>query len=845
MRFREISKSIRRLTLSSGKGLGLWLLIPGLSSSAPAAESVATPSHLPAAAETLFTEHCAKCHANGKHKGDFEIASLSSDFSDRKNRERWLSVLDQLQSGKMPPKKEPRPPAESVAPLVTWIGQEATSAEAARRAAQGRVVLRRLNRSEYANTIRDLLDVHVDLSDILPPDTSVTGFDNNAEAAHTSSYLLANYLEAADRALNEAIANQPRPWEIHKRFDIREEKSVQRTGSVYRHTEDGVAIFSAWESANIRVTLWNFTTHFRGQYHFRISGHGFQSEAKPIDFHVTTGTFKEVTEERLVDYFSVPTDQPSTIEFTEQLEPDNHLRIVADGLPALPPTVEKVGADKYTGPGLVIQWVDIDGPLVTSWPPPSHQHLFGDLKLAPMPRPGDAKRSEVVSDHPMEDAEQILRRFARKAFRRPVTDADIQPYLNRVRAKLENHTTFEQAVRVGLRGILVAPDFLFLHEKSVPVHSAATAALPPASNAQSATVTPARVLDEDSLASRLSYFLWSSMPDEELLKLAETHRLHDPAVLRQQVERLLSDPKAHAFTENFTGQWLSLRAIDSTTPDRMLYPEYDDILKVAMVKETTDFFEEVLQKNLSVAQFVDSDFTFLNARLAQHYGIPGVEGANMRKVTLPPGSHRGGVMTMASVLKVTANGTTTSPVIRGAWVLDRILGTPPPKPPADVEAIEPDIRGATTIRAQLAKHRHNTTCATCHSKIDPPGFALESFDVIGGWREQYRSLGDGKPHDVNGRRVRYSPGPKVDPSDALPNGGSFHDIDELKKLLLQDPDQLARCLAEKLLAYGTGAPPTPMDKPEIESIVQRVRDQHYGLKSLIHEIVQSPLFQTK
>lgn len=830
--FRELNS---RPILPSGMGLSIALFLSFLSSSTMAAETPTASVHLLLpAADGLFAEHCAKCHANGKHKGDFTLESLTADFADRKNRERWLNVLDQLQSGKMPPKEKPRPPAEGVAAVLTWIGQQATSAEAARRAAQGRVVLRRLNRAEYANTVRDLLDVHVDLSDILPPDTSVTGFDNNAEALHTSSYLLSNYLEAADRVMKEAIANQPQPWQIKKRFDIREEKSVKPTGSVYRHTDDGVAIFSSWESANIRVTLWNFTTHFRGQYRFRISGHGYHSGNKPIDFHVTTGTFKEVTEERLVDYFSVPPDKPSVIEFTEQLEPDNHVRIVADGLPAQPPAVEKVGADKYTGPGLVIQWVDIEGPLMTSWPPPSHKQIFGDLKQAPMPRPGDPQRREVVSDRPLEDAQRILLRFARRAFRRSVTDADIEPYLNRVRAKLEHHTTFEEAVLVGLRGILVAPDFLFLHEKSAPIQATAVetkASLPP--------------LDDDSLASRLSYFLWSSMPDVELLKLADTHRLREPGVLRQQVERMLSDPKAHAFTENFTGQWLSLRAIDATLPDRMLYPEYDDILKVAMLKETTAFFEEVLQKNLSITQFVDSDFTYLNERLARHYGIPGVEGAEMRKVTLPSGSHRGGVMTMASVLKVTANGTTTSPVIRGAWVLDRILGTPPPKPPADVEAIEPDIRGATTIRAQLAKHRQSATCATCHVKIDPPGFALESFDVIGGWREQYRSLGDGKPHEINGRRVRYAMAQKIDPSDKLPDGRGFQNIDELKKLLLQNPDQLTRCLTEKLLAYATGAPPSPLDKSEVESIVGNVRGQNYGFKTLIHEIVQSPLFQTK
>ena len=774
-------------------------------------------------ARHLFTQHCQKCHGVTKPKGDFQIGSLSPDFADRKNREKWLTVLEQLRTGDMPPKGTPRPPAEEVQAAIHWISDRTLAAELAKRTTEGRVVLRRLNRAEYANTVRDLLGVEVDIADLLPPDTSTSGFDNSAETLHTSSYLLRSYLEAADRVLNEAIANHQQPWLLKKRFDIREEKSVNPKGSVYRHVDDGVAIFASWESANIRVTMWNFRSHVRGKYRFRISGYGYQSEGKPINFRVTAGTLKEVTEERLIDYFAVPADKPTVIEFTEQLEPENRIRIIAEGLPALPPAVEKIGAEKYKGPGLVIQWVDVEGPLLDSWPPPSHKAIFGDLKQAVVPSPGDPKNREVVSQQPMVDAKRILGDFARRAFRRTVTDEDIRPFLERVKTRLEQNYSFEQAMRVGLRAVLVSPNFLFLREK-------------PAKR----TATP---LDDFALASRLSYFLWSSMPDEPLFKLAEAGKLSEPRVLREQVERLLRDPKAKAFTENFTGQWLSLRAIDATSPDRTLYPEYDDILKVAMVKETVLFFDEVLKNDLSLTNFVASDFTFLNARLAKHYGIPGVEGMEMRKVALPPTSHRGGVMTMGSVLKVTANGTTTSPILRGAWVLERILGTPPPKPPPDVGALEPDIRGATTIREQLAKHRNVASCASCHSKIDPPGFALESFDVTGGWRDHYRATGE--PREVNGRRVRVWPGPAVDPSDILPDGRRFRNIDEYKKMVLEDKDQLARSLTEKLLAYSTGAAPMKGDMPEVEAIVSRIRDQKYGFKSLIHEIVQSPMFQSK
>jgi len=263
------------------------------------------------------------------------------------------------------------------------------------------------------------------------------------------------------------------------------------------------------------------------------------------------------------------------------------------------------------------------------------------------------------------------------------------------------------------------------------------------------------------------------------------------------------------------------------------------------VKEAQLFFDEVLKNDLSLTHFVASDFTFLNERLARHYGIPGIQGQDLQKVKLPAGSRRGGVLTMAAVLKITANGTTTSPILRGAWVLDRILGTPPPKPTVDVEAVEPDIRGATTIREQLAKHRDLPQCATCHTKIDPPGFALEGFDVIGGRRDHYRSVGKGDPFVVNGRTMRYRKGPAVDSSDVLPDGRRFAGIDEYKLLLLKDKDQLARSLVEKVLGYATGAAASRSDRPEIEAVVAKLRDKNYGFRALVHEVTQSKAFQWK
>jgi hypothetical protein len=337
------------------------------------------------------------------------------------------------------------------------------------------------------------------------------------------------------------------------------------------------------------------------------------------------------------------------------------------------------------------------------------------------------------------------------------------------------------------------------------------------------------------------------LPDDELLTLAREQKLAQPPVLRAQVERMLGDARAERFVRHFTGQWLGLRQIDLTTPDKLLYPEFDELLQVSMVSETELFFKELLQHDLSVTNFVDSDFSMLNGRLARHYGIPGVEGQAFRRVALPPESHRGGVLTQAAILKVTANGTNTSPVLRGVWVLKNVLGQAVPPPPPDVPAVEPDIRGAVTIREQLAKHRQLASCASCHAKIDPAGFALENFDVLGGWREQYRSMGAGEPVKaaVDGVSVRYLRGRPIEAADQLADGRPFANIDELKKLLLSDREQIARCLAEKLLTYATGAGPQFADRQAIAEIVARSRTHDLGLRTLIHEVVQSPAFLYK
>lgn len=512
-------------------------------------------------------------------------------------------------------------------------------------------------------------------------------------------------------------------------------------------------------------------------------------------------------------------------------------------------------------PGYAVQWLEVEGPFYDDSTGAGYRLLFGNLPLkrleagqpgvmlevsapapqgrggfgAPGARGGGGRGRgfartrevavEVVSEAPAQDAERLLRGFMNRAYRRPVEEAHVQRFLGLFNDQLANGAGFTRSMLSTYTAVLASPGFLFTGEKPGP-------------------------LDDFALASRLSYFLWNSEPDEALRALAARGELHRPEVLRAETERLLNDPKAQRFVEAFTDYWLDLRKADDTSPSTTLYNDYelDDPLKLFALEETRLFVAELLRGDLPVRSIVDSDFTFLNERLAEHYGVPGVSGAKLRKVTLPKDSVRGGLLTQASVLKVTANGTTTSPVLRGYWITERILGHQIPPPPP-VPAVEPDIRGAVTLRQQLEKHRNDASCASCHSKMDPPGFALESFDVMGGWRDRYRAVKEGvapkKGVGMNGQAFAFYYALPVDSAGELPDGRAFKDIREFKRLLIQDEVLLARNLAKQLSIYATGAPVRFSDREQIEQIVQHASAKQYGVRSLVHEIVQSELFLKK
>jgi hypothetical protein len=430
----------------------------------------------------------------------------------------------------------------------------------------------------------------------------------------------------------------------------------------------------------------------------------------------------------------------------------------------------------------------------------------------------------VVLNRPASEyIETIVSRIAPRAFRRPVDDQEIEAWTALARPVLERGGSFPDALRVVLRAMFTAPEFLYASESPGP-------------------------LNDHALAARLARFLWRSLPDHELAAQARQQRLRDPRVQAVQVARLLNDPKAMRFIDDFLGQWLDLHGIDATTPDRKLYPEYDDVLRSAMLEESRLFFADLVRRDRGVRELIDAEFTFLNRRLATHYGVKGVEGLGMRKVRLPGASPRGGILTQASVLKTTANGTTTSPVLRGSFVLDRLLGHPPRPPPPDAGTIEPDTRGTTTIRETLDAHRNVERCARCHREIDPPGFALENFDAIGGFRSRYRATGEGErsPGRLFGRRIyEYKLGPAVDASGSTAAGRSFSGFKEFQRILLEREDEIARNLIQQLIVFATGAEIQFADREEVDRLLEAARVEGYGLRGMILDIVQSRLFLEK
>jgi len=824
-----------------------------------------------------------------------DLTALQFDLINPDNFARWVKIHDRIAAGEMPPKNKPRPPAEDVAAATKSLHDQLVAAERKVAVTEGRTQLRRLTRLEYENTVRDLFDLPgLPLQNDLPPDGSVHGFDKNGDALDLSHVNLAKYLEAADRILDAAIATRPRaPKPIQQRISLGSSYIVAHVvmngdgvllkgkkpdpdfppAGEHAHLDQGaherlgvfrngasVGLFRP-EDESFNPYFSEFVAIYPGRYRVTTSLWSFQwDRGKVLPSRGTEAARLSIVQlvgdgrggghpSTVLGYFDAPSINEQKHEILTWLNPRETLGFNAASLAPTTNYARKGRAMAFTGPGIVCDYLDVEGPLHDIWPPVGHRRLFGDLPIMefrPKDHPGirpPARTPDrqqlfmgknkpdpvagiwtVSSDKPLADADQLLADFLPRAFRRPVSLEVRKQYVARVAERLKSGDCFETAMRWAYRAALCAPDFLY-------------------------HVEPAGELDEYALACRLSYFLWNSMPDEKLTALAKEGRLQKPDVLRGQVERLLADPRSKRFVEDFLGQWLKLRQIAVNDPDHKLYPEFSKYLEDSMLAESRAFFRQLLDKNLTADYLVKSDFAMLNGKLAAHYGVPGVSGSQVRRVSLPAACPRGAFLTQAAILKVTANGTTTSPVPRGAFVLDRLLGQPPEPPPPNIPAVEPDVRGATTIREQLAKHRSNASCAACHAKIDPPGFALEVFDVIGGQRTRYRSLGTGDPAPRGNIDpligIGFKLGPAVDASGTLPNGQAFSSIVEFQALLAADRDRLLTNLARQLAVYSTGRGLSFADRDEIAALIAAVNVKGGGIRTLVLGLVQSQLFRTR
>ncbi len=860
--------------------------------------ATALAAELPPASRQFLDKHCFECHDAEVKKGGLDLTALKFNPANTTNLSQWVLVHDRVSAGEMPPKKKTRPEAVKLESFTKSLASALVAEERVRISKEGRATQRRLNRYEYENALRDLLHAPwLQIRDSLPEDGEAFRFNKVGEALDVSHVQMARYLGAADYALRQAMAQYATQPEMKvTRYYARDQRSytgpmkfsvfntaperatfpvlgfkgqpdvrkgdapITSTNKEERELEGVGVVASAYEP--IEPKFNQFRAPVAGRYKLRFNaysvwvGPGQSNKWFIPDLdNISKGrrdepiTITAETPPRLLRHlgdFDITPD-PSVLELDVHLLAGEMIRPDAGRLFRSRPGAgrwQNPLAEKDGQPGVVFRWMEVEGPIYDEWPPKGHKLLFGDLPMTSRKAAEAAERAggsdtnrfgqrrfkpppgvEVLSKKPMIDAERLLRDFLRHAYRRPAGDEEIKRFLPVVRTALKKGNNFTDALIAGYTAVLCSPEFVCLEEK------------------------PGR-LDDYALASRLSFFLWNSAPDEELRQCAGKNYLRQPDVLRAQTERLLASPKSRRFVDAFLDYWLDLRRINATSPDAELYSDYylDDLLTESALEETQRFFVELVREDLPARNLVESDFAMLNERLTMHYGLPPVRGVEVRRTPLPRQSPRGGLMTQASVLKVTANGTTTSPVLRGAWIMERILGQPLPPPPASVSAIDPDIRGATTIRQQLEKHRTQESCAACHTKMDPPGFALESFDVLGGWRERYRAEGGGTPEKglaKSGQKFSFHYALPVDASGELLDGRKFRDVREFKQLLLDNERQIARNLARQLSVYATGAPVRFSDREPIDAILERASSSHYGVRSLIHELVQSELFRNK
>ncbi len=795
----------------------------------------------------FFAKNCYACHSSRLSSGGLNLESYGSAASFFEDPDEAQKVLKKLQAGEMPPKSLTRPNAQELNAVTSWIE---TDLDRQTQANPRRVMARRLNRVEYNNTVRDLLGVDVRPADDFPQDDSAYGFDNIAQALSVSPLLMEKYIATAERISRTAVfgPNLKTLTTVYLPPLPRRMETTNRTlvpfpayYSMAEYDRSGLSQPGSFHKTHIFPA--------DGEYLIRIAGAGF----RPIGSEPGQMTFW--LDGKLVKTFQVDIDveqsgferRPDHWDVRMKIAAGPHELVAAfpnqfDGLPAVfrgpnpsqrpfdpcrlgpvggpqclaaalkalddpndgnanPTTPERIArrneaiqsakdaaARTPTFNGLSVHEVDITGPY--------------EFKQGPTP---ESLRKIYtcghLDGHHMPSCQRkVIANLAYRAFRGPVTPEKIDRLVGISDGAQKRGGSFEEGLSLAIATMLASPNFLFRMEDSAG--------------------------DQYALASKLSYFLWSSMPDEELLGAADKGTLRNPEALNAQARRMLADAKASALAENFAGQWLEIRRLESAQPDRERFPDFDEYLRASMLKETELFFQYVMRENRSILDFIDGPYSFLNERLARHYGISGVRGSEFRKVDLS-GTGRSGILTQASVLEVSSYGNRTSPVLRGKWILDNILNSPPPPPPANVPSLDEDAVGSSaSLRQQLEQHRKNAVCASCHARMDPLGFGFENFDAVGAWRTL-----DGKF--------------PIDASGVLPDGKTFRGADELKVILRQQKDIFAEGLTEKLLTYALGRGLDRSDQPAVKQIVTRMAADDYKFSSLLLGIVDSAPFQMR
>jgi len=780
--------------------------------------TVATASaenYPPKAIETFLSQHCYECHDDATDKGDLNLLDLEFAPDQYENFLVWQRVFDMVDSGDMPPKDEARPDADKASAFLEELKQPLIAASRAASSEIGRVNVRRLTRREYEYTIHDLLGVDLPLQEILPEDPTTHGFETVATGQQLSHHNLGAYLEAADLALADAFGR------VHGK-----DHDFSRVYSPEELTRRGSGNFRGPENRDGLSISWPMTLQFYGRmpvtsvpksgwYRVTLKGvHAINPRNGAVWGTLRSG---ECSSNAPVLYMLGPveaTAEKRDLVYEAWIRKGHNLELKPNDVTLKKPSSGATGGNvSYKGRDLIkdgFEGIAISGITIESIHPNSDRkemwrNLYPGMnseKVARMKSDDPAKRDPVIAE--------LVKNFATRAFRRPVTDKQAAPYIQLAIDKVgEAGMKTADGLQTAYRAVLCSPRFLTLIEK------------------------PGK-LDDHALASRLSYALWCSMPDQQLRNLADQGKLtSDGKIFHSQIKRLLDDPRAERFVASFTDQWLNLKEIDFTAPDAKLYRTFDVVVQESMIQETRSFVSKLIRNNRSITNLIDSNYAMLNERLARFYGmtdLPIEPGGGIQEVKVDK-NQRSGLVTQGALLKVTANGTTTSPVVRGVFVGERILGIHIPPPPADVPAVEPDIRGAVSIRDQLAKHSSDKSCAACHLKIDPQGFALETFDPVGLWREKY---GNGKKGSA-----------KVDPSGVTLEGKKFSGIRSWKDIYVKQPDQLTECFATQLLTYATGAEPRFSDRDAIADIVKTAGEKDYGMRSIFHAILGSEVFKSK